>query len=206
MVGGIGLTGAVDALDLTNDGYLDGQESGRPDVQARIGYSHPFLGQQASLGASTYYGWLTTSKPVAGRTNFTGEATNFDYTLPLAKILSLRGEGWWGRNMSDIRGGVGQGINTLTGREIRGRGGWSELSLKLSRFYSFHPGVTTDDPFRVDIPTGGRTRNASWYVGNRLTFGPAFTFGADYIRWNTDYKGALAGLDNRFNLFMYYSF
>jgi hypothetical protein len=37
--GGIGLTGAIDAVDLDNNGFRDGEESARPDVQGRIGYS-----------------------------------------------------------------------------------------------------------------------------------------------------------------------
>jgi len=71
----------------------------------------------------------------------------------------LRGEGWWGRNMSDMRGGAGQGINTATGREIRGRGGWAEASFKVSRHLSLNPGFSTDDPVDEDLPNGGRTRH-----------------------------------------------
>jgi hypothetical protein len=201
-----GLTGAIDGLDLDNNGYLDGQESGRPDVQARAGYSYPVLDQQLSLGASMFYGWANTARPIAGRSVFRSQATNIDFTLPLPHRLSLRGEGWWGRNMSDVRGGAGQGINVANGREIRGRGGWAEMSWKLRRFWSVHPGFTTDDPVDADIGAGGRTRNGSFYLGNRFTPSPAFTIGADYLRWKTTYKGALPGIDNRINLFFYYAF
>jgi len=207
LASGVGLTGAVDALDVDNSGYLSGQESGRPDLQARAGYSHPMLGQKASLGGSFYYGWLNASKPAAGRTSFTGQATNIDYTLPLAAFLSLRGEGWWGRNLSDVRGGAGQGINTTTGTEIRARGGWSELSLSISRYWSIHPGLTTDNPLPADVPSGGRTRNAALYFGNRFSLSPLVTLGADYLRWKTNYKGPTpAGIDNRVNLFLLYRF
>jgi hypothetical protein len=131
---------------------------------------------------------------------------NIDYTLPLASRVSLRGEGWWGRNMSDTRGGAGQGINLANGREIRGRGGWSELSVKPSRYYSFHPGFTTDDPVDEDIPTGGRTRNQAFYFGNRVTPGGNFLIGFDYLRWRTSFKGFSRGVDNRVNLFFQYSY
>jgi hypothetical protein len=209
-IGGVGLTGAIDSQDLDANGFRDGEESGRPDVQARIGYSRPLWvkDQSASLGASGFYGWLNTQRPVtaAARTSFRTQTVNIDYTLPLATRVSLRGEGWWGRNMSDTRGGAGQGINLTNGREIRGRGGWSELSVRLSRHYSLHSGFTTDDPVDEDIPTGGRTRNQAFYFGNRITPGGNFLIGLDYLRWRTSFKGFLRGVDNRVNLFFQYNY
>ncbi|HXG91816.1 MAG TPA: hypothetical protein VNN73_05525 [Blastocatellia bacterium] len=210
LIGGVGLTGAIDALDLDANGFRDGEESGRPDVQARVGVSHPLWvkGQSASIGASGFYGWLNTTRPVtpAARTSFRSQIVNIDYTLPIVSRVSLRGEGWWGRNMSDTRGGAGQGINPVTGRDIRGRGGWSELSIKASKYWSLHPGFSTDDPLDQDVPVGGRTRNASFYFGNRITPSGAFTIGLDYFRWKTNYKGFLRGIDNRVDIFFQYSF
>ncbi len=205
-VGGAGLTSAVDLGDLDNNGFRDGEESGRPDVQARIGYSRSLFDQSASVGVSLLYGWMNTSKPAGGRTDFASQLVNLDYTLPMAPRVSLRGEGWWGRNLSDIRGGAGQGIHIATGREIRARGGWSELTLKLSRYWSLHPGFTLDEPVASDVPMGGRTRNGAFYLGNRITPGGSFLLGADYLRWRTDYKGFRQGIDNRVNLFVQYGF
>ncbi len=203
-----GLTGAIDAQDLDNNTYRDGEESGVPDFQGRVGYSRPLwvADQSANIGTSMFYGWENTSKAIAGRTIFHVQAMNIDYTLPLAKSLTLRGEGWWGRNMSDIRGGAGQGINTLNGREIRGRGGWSELNLQLSRYYSLNPGFSADLPVSVDVPKGGRTRNEVFYIGNRFTPGGNFTIGVDYLRWWTYYQGYATALDNRFNIFFQYGY
>ncbi|HEV8483404.1 MAG TPA: hypothetical protein VGV87_07640 [Blastocatellia bacterium] len=210
LVGAAGLTGAIDAVDLDANGFRDGEESKRPDAQARIGYSHPLWvkDQSVSFGVSGFYGWLNTTRPVTGanRRSFRSQVVNVDYTLPLASRVSLRGEGWWGRNMSDTRGGAGQGIKFLTGTEIRGRGGWSELSVKASRYYSFHPGFTTDDPFDPDIPATGRTRNEAFYLGNRISPGGSFLIGVDYLRWKTSYKGLTRGLDNRVNVFLQYSY
>lgn len=206
-IGGIGLTGAIDAQDLDSNGFRDGEESARPDVQARIGYSYP-LGKDrsASIGFSGFYGFEKTARPVAGRTNFRAQLFNVDFTVPLASRLSLRGEGWWGRNMSDIRGGAGQGVNIITGRELRGRGGWSEANIKLSRYFSINPGFTTDDPVDSDLPNGGRARNRAYYFANRITPGGNFLIGADYLRWLTDYKGLQRGADNRVNIFLQYNF
>jgi len=209
LIGAAGLTGAIDGQDIDNNSFRDGEESGKPDVQARVGYSRPLwvTDQAFSIGASGVYAWLTTSRPVttANRTDFTSQLINIDYTLPITSRVLLRGEGWWGRNMGDLRGGAGQGI-TPTGRDVRGRGGWSELSIKFSRYFSMHPGFTTDDPRDGDLPGGGRTRNRAFYIANRLTPGGNFQIGFDYLRWKTNYKGFLPGIDNRVNIFFQYSY
>jgi hypothetical protein len=206
-VGGVGLTGAIDAQDLDNNGFRDGEESVFPDVQARVGYSRAFgKDRTASVGFSGFYGFEKTARPVAGRTEFRAQLFNVDFTLPVAARLSLRGEGWWGRNMSDMRGGAGQGVNITTGREIRGRGGWAEANVKLSRYLTVSPGFSTDDPVDGDIPTNGRTRNRAFYIANRITPAAAFVLGADYLRWKTNYKGLLPGVNNRVNIFIQYNY
>jgi hypothetical protein len=207
LAGAVGLTGAIDAQDLDANGFRDGEESALPNVQGRVGYAYPLgKGREASFGVSGFYGFMKTSRAVAGRTEFNSQLVNLDLTLPLHPRVTLRGEGWWGRNLSDVRGGAGQGINVGTGREIRGRGGWGEMSFRVSRYFSISPGFTTDDPVDGDLPAGGRTRNRAFYVGNRITPGGNFAVGADYLRWRTDYKGFLRGVNNRVNIFLQYNF
>ena len=207
LIGGVGLTGAIDAVDLDNNGFRDGEESQLPNFQARVGYSYP-IGKDlsASFGVSGFYGYLKTARPVVGRTDFHSQLVNIDFSLPFASFFALRGEGWWGRNMSDVRGGAGQGVNTVTGREIRGRGGWSEANFKVSRYFSINPGFSTDDPVDADVQNSGRTRNRAFYLANRITPGGNFLIGADYLRWLTNFKGLRRGIDNRVNLFFQYSF
>jgi hypothetical protein len=207
-IGGVGLTGAIDSLDLDANGVRDGEESARPNIQGRVGLSH-YIGTKervASFGVSGLYGFTKTARPVAGRTEFRSQGVNVDFVLPVADRLSFKGEGWWGRNMSDFRGGAGQGINSATGQEIRGRGGWGEANIKLSRYFSLNPGFSTDDPVDEDIPAGGRTRNRSLFIANRITFSGNLLFGADYLRWKTNFRGFLRGIDNRVNVFLQFNF
>jgi hypothetical protein len=206
--GGIGLTGAIDAVDLDANGVRDGEESARPNIQGRVGFSHPFGGKDrsASVGVSGFYGFLKTARPVAGRTEFRSQAVNIDFTVPIASRLAFKGEGWWGRNMSDVRGGAGQGFNPATGRAIRGRGGWAEANINISRYLSINPGISTDDPVDEDIFAGGRTRNGAFFIANRITPGGNFVFGADDLRWRTDFKGFLRGINTRVNIFFQYNF
>ena len=206
--GGIGLTGAIDALDLDANGLRDGEESARPNVQGRIGFSYPTAvkEQRVSLGMSGFYGFLETGRAVAGRTSFRSQLINVDFTIPVHGRLALRGEGWWGRNLSDVRGGVGQGINAASGREIRGRGGWAEANVKFSRYLAMTPGFSTDDPVDADIAEGGRTRNRAFFLASRITPGNNFLIGIDYLRWKTSYRGLRRGINDRINIFFQYNF
>lgn len=81
-----------------------------------------------------------------------------------------------------------------------------EANIQLSRYLSFNPGFSTDDPVDEDIPNGGRTRNRAFYFANRITPGGNFLIEADYLRWRTDYKGFRRGIDNRVNIFFQYGF
>lgn len=208
VTGAVGLTGAVDSLDLDNDGYRDGEASGRPNIQSRIAYSRALWvnDQPATFAVSGLYAWESTARPIPGGAEFTSQLMNIDYRLPLSALVTLRGEGWWGRNLLDIRGGVAQGINPATGREIRARGGWAELAYKVSKQWTLYPGYTVDDPVDEDVAVRGRTRNRAFYIGNRITPGGPITFGLDYLRWRTDYKGLETGIDNRVNIFLLYNF
>lgn len=207
LAGAIGLSGAVDALDLDHNGYADGIQSMRPDVQLRLGYARElWVADQAfSLGGSMFRGWLAVAG-ASGDNIFPAQGYNADLLLPLTDALAFRGEGWWGRNLSDFRGGGGQGITPATRRVVRGRGGWAELKLRVNRYWSVAPGFTTDNPVKADLVAGSRTRNRAFYVGNRVTPGGRVEFGIDYLRWRTDYFGSLPGLDNRINLFFQCAF
>jgi hypothetical protein len=207
LTGGVALTGAIDGLDLDSDGFRDGEESSRPNVQARLGYSHAshVAGQRWSFGVWGHRGWERTMRPIAGRTHFASQSTGLDLVVPFASRLALRGEAWSGRNLSDVRGGIGQGINTQTGAAIRSRGGWIETNLKLHSRVQISPGFTIDDPCDTDLASQGRMRNRAFYVAHRIQL-RSFLVGADYLRWLTDYKDLQRGADNRFNLFFQYGF
>jgi hypothetical protein len=207
LVGGIGLTGAINSQDLDNNGVRDGEATG-PNVQGRIGYSHALRRKDSKVevGLSGHYGWEETARPIVSRTNFDSHSVSLDYNFTPHDRVALRGEAWFGRNLGDFRGGVGQAINTVLGTEVRSRGGWAELGLKVNQVYSIYPGYTIDDPRDRDVPAQGRVKNRAWYVVNRFRVTGPFLVGIDYLRWATDYKGLLRGVNNRFNLYLQYDF
>lgn len=210
LIGGMGLTGAVTSKNLDApavDDIRDGEDSGKPNVQLRIGYSRPLWvkDQNASLGLWTLHGWEETVTKFAGQSEFRSSVFGLDFTLPILPSVAVKGETWFGQNLDGIRGGIGQGINTSLGKEIDSRGGWVELSWKALKWYTLSTGYTIDDPDDSDLPPGGRTRNRAVYFTNKFSFGK-IDIGADYLHWVTDYKGFKRGDDNRFNIFVQYNF
>jgi hypothetical protein len=218
VAGAAGLTGAVDPRDLDGDGVRDGETSGRPNAQARVGWGRALSGdRKLAVGVSGLYAWEKTARPVpaGGRDTRRTRALGLDVRLPFHARVALAGEAWTGRNLSDFRGGAGQGIRCRpsTCEEIDSRGGWAELTLRAGRSVTFHPGYTIDNPREDDEPTGGstaaaagRSRNRAWYVAGRYQPDPSFLAGLDYLRWITDFQGFERGLDNRVNVYLQYNF
>lgn len=203
-----GLTDANTPQDLDNDGVRDGEESGLPNLQARIGYKRTLWvdDQPATIGFGWHHAWFNTTKPFLNRTDFSSDMGAVDVKLPLTSHIDLTAEAFWGHALADMRGGIAQNINLQTGRDIHSRGGWVELGWQPSKYYRFVPGFTVDDPVDGDLASGARTRNRVFWLGQRITPSPAFTIGFDLLRWRTDYKGFRRGVDNRTNIFFQYNF
>jgi hypothetical protein len=201
-MGGPALSSAVDAKDLDNNGTRDGEDSGLPNLQFRIGYSAPLWHKErlASLGIWGLRGWEDSLE------RFDSYVYGLDLFLPLSSSFTLRGEIWKGRNLSDFRGGIAQGIEATGRREIDSIGGWAELVCRIAPWFTFAPGYTLDNPDDGDLAPGSRSKNWTLYLANRFSLGGGFLMGLDYIYWKTEYKGLKEGDANRFDLFLQYNF
>jgi len=214
-VSGIALTGAVDRKDLDKNGIRDGEDSGMPQIQGRVGYTFavPWVtGKKAGTGIWGAYLWDDAN--AAGK--YTGNIIGIDFSIPLAEKLSVRGETWSGQNLSDFRGGIGQGVNTTAKKEIKSAGGWIEL-LYSSTINSVAVGWTLDDPDDNDLPisntiaangttSDGRTKNQTYYIAYRFKPGAGIEIGIDYIYWQTYYRTLKEGINNRVNTVLQYNF
>jgi hypothetical protein len=118
------------------------------------------------------------------------------------KPFDFAGEIWLGENLSDLRGGIGQGVNTTTGPEIASKGGWVELGYKASPTYRIAIGYTKDDPSDSDLTGSGRLENSAFYLHNKWNVGDGVEIGANYLYWLTDWAGLPRGKNNRFNFFL----
>jgi len=192
----LGLTGAVDGKDLDANGTRDGEASGMPGFQARLGYKGP----KFAAGLWGAFAREETATPVGGSTKFDTNVVGIDWQLFFDKF-DLSGEAWTGENLSDIRGGIGQGVNTATGDEISSSGGWLELGYKASPVYRVAVGYTIDDPKDSDVGAG-RQENSAFYLHNKWNVGSGVEIGANYLHWLTDWAGLPRGRNSRFSFFL----
>ncbi|MBI3600987.1 MAG: hypothetical protein HY097_10165 [Nitrospinae bacterium] len=186
-----------------------------PQIQGRAGYTFAVpwaAGKKAGTGIWGAYLWEDAN--TAGK--YTGNIIGIDFSIPLAEKLSVRGETWSGQNLSDLRGGIGQGINTSAKKEIKSAGGWIELLYVLPENL-LAIGLTLDDPDDNDLlgsstitssgtTTDGRTKNQTYYIAYRFKPGSGVEIGMDYMYWRTDYRTLKEGINNRVNMVLQYNF
>lgn len=77
----------------------------------------------SQIGAWWFLGREDLQTPINGENDFVSRGVGLDWSLPISDRLTLRGEGWYGKNLSDWRGGIAQGVNSTTGEEIESCGG-----------------------------------------------------------------------------------
>ncbi|MGH9363008.1 MAG: hypothetical protein ACRD2T_13930, partial [Thermoanaerobaculia bacterium] len=210
--GEVGLSGADDNQDLDSpntfgSGIRDGEASGLPTLQGRVAYRLTHAERRdLEVGLWAHRAWEETDTRFDRETHFDSTAYGLDATLPLyRKLLWLKGEGWYGENVDDVRGGIFQGINTTTGDEIISRGGFAEMGFQALSWYQVSIGYSTDDPENSDAGSGGRAANRIAYFSNRWFFDP-IEIGLDYLYWKTDFVRFDSGDDNRFQAYISYKF
>jgi hypothetical protein len=202
--GAIGLAGANSGDDFDGNGLLDGEASGRPTYQARTAYRSTVAWAQGNLelGVWGHRAWQEVDAPIAGEAAFDSHALGVDWYVPVfADRVWAKGELWSGENLSDVRGGIFQGVNRNTAEEVDARGGWLELGWKPFAQHELAAGFAWDDPDNGDLtrgdPTINRSANRIFYLSSiERRFAP-FTFGLEYLRWTTHFSGAPSGTDNR---------
>ena len=191
VAGAISSGGAIDGKDLDGNGVKDGEDSGLPALQGRVGFDFPnwVSGHTVGLGVWGFVSFESIAVPIMGNDEFTSRGVGIDWNVPLLSWLAFRGEAWHGRNLSDWRGGAGQGVNTTTGREIESSGGWAELQFEPSEIHTLALGITADDPSDADLVGNATERTLNWtgFVGNRFHFGGGLSIYVNAEFWNTEY-------------------
>lgn len=199
-----GQTGAVDKKDLDKNGILDGWDAALPFLQARLGFAQPkFKG-----GAWAHWGAEETAVPVGdrGETSFTSTAVGIDASISLTDQFMVQGEAWTGKNLTDIRGGIGQGVNTSTGDEIASKGGWAQIVIMPNAQWKLYAGATVEQPDEDAVPSGGRTRNGAFFAVGRYRPWKPLQVAVEYLYWKTSYKGPNDGIANRLDIHFTYNF
>jgi hypothetical protein len=150
-------------------GAVDGKEvaAGVPVGQALIELEH----ERGRLGVWGHAGRDRLATPIAGNTRFAALLGGAHIQVQLPYRFGLRGEGYVGRNATDLRAGSGQAI-AADGKGVRTRGGWAELTADIGGQPAL--GIGVDDPRDDDVADGGvRLNTAIWLSAHRRIWGAA---------------------------------
>lgn len=129
-----------------------GESSGQPAYAARVAWTRSVFGMPLSLGAAGYYSrqrWTFDH-------SVDGWAAMTDWSIPLARRVSLTGEFYRGRAVGGLGGGVGRSV-LFSGnpdgqvRALDSAGGWSQVKVRASSKLEFNGAFGVDNPFAGDV-------------------------------------------------------
>ena len=211
-IGGEALHGEADRF---RDDY--GEDSGHPSVQARAGLTFPWVGtSKATVGVSGHWGAEQVEvNGVLPRDDVESYSVNIDVCLPVrlpevSPLLdfTLSGEWFYGANLDSYLGGIGQGINLTTGRKIRSRGGWGQISYEgfAADGVSLAAGGGCDAPRTGDLNAGARSRNSFVFANVRYNLTKELQVGAEDSWYRTEYHRERSGEANRMQFSVIYTF
>lgn len=197
-----------------------GEDAGFPTLQARLAYQFPLLTEKETiLGISGHWGEEEYDISNTGSNrDFDTWSLNADLTLPLLKLLTLKGEYYFGENLDAYLGGIAQGIlhvdldgNPANGREfpqdaITSHGGWAALTIGPFGDFMYNLGATIDSPDNGDLGPSGRSQNMSVFGNTFYSINEALMLGLELSYWETQYLNLDEGDSFRIQGSVMYSF
>jgi hypothetical protein len=120
----------------------------------------------------------------------TSWSAGIDLSVPLGEKVALEAEAWTGENLADVRGGIGQSLNTATGDLISSSGGWANLSFQVSPKVALVAGGSLDNPKDEDLSVGSRTLNQTIFGVVKYKPWSRVQLALEYINWKTEYQAA----------------
>ena len=131
-----------------------GQSSGQPAYAGRVAWTRSVFGMPLTLGVAGYYSRQTWSM----NQNVDGWAAMTDWSVPLARRVSLTGEFYRGRAIGGLGGAVGRSV-LFSGnpspqgqvRALNSVGGWSQLKVIATSKLEFNGAFGVDNPYASDV-------------------------------------------------------
>jgi hypothetical protein len=189
------VNGLIDQQDLDHDGLPDGMESATPMFQWLMEYRQRVRGDAiARLGI-----WGHVGRDEIQGVEHRSSSFGAHVFMPLMREVAFLGEGYVGINTADIGGGIGQGINPTTGRNIHALGGWLEMAIIPTERHMLSLGTSADTARGSDLEAGDRERNSTIYSVLRYKPKPSIQLGVEYLYWKTTYKDMGEAKASRFD-------
>jgi hypothetical protein len=174
------------------------EPSNWPIVEGRVAWTVGRRGEGClpiTIGLSGHIGEEEFDSTLIGRDNRRRTwSGNFDVRVPLTERLGVEGECYVGENLSAFLGGIGQGIDPVTGNTIRDAGGWLEVWYDWTPRLHSHVGYSVDDPNNHDLSVATERSYNQFYYGNLIyDVTKNFLVGVEVSSWKTLYLGELPG-------------
>ncbi len=168
-----------------------------PMLQARTGITFPaFDCKPWTIGFSGHIGetgfdFLQTSPgplrmPPQDDARFLEWSVNTDINMPITDRLGFHGEMFHGSNLSNVLGGIGQGVCPCNREPIMATGGWGEIWYDWNSCLTSHFGFGVDDPNNNDSLIG-RTYNRVLYANVFVQITDNLRTGFEVSSWLTTY-------------------
>lgn len=168
-----------------------------PMVQARMAYQRELAaGRSGVFGISGHVGETgfdfaggDPANPALGPEDdarFFSWSFNADAQISLSQRLRIQSEFFMGSNLSNILGGISQGVCPCLRIPIRSIGGWAEVSYDLNSYWTTNVGFGIDDPRESDSLIG-RTYNRFVYLNLFLNLSKQLRTGIEVSNWRTSF-------------------
>lgn len=169
-----------------------GEDTGYPGVQGRVSSTFPLFGKRpTSIGFSGHWAKEELDRTATGNPDhFDSWSLNLDLSQPVNDWLTLQAELFTGENLSAYLGGIGQGVNTVTNREIGSRGGWIAARMNPWDKWNFNIGASIDDVDNSDLAgmTDARQSNRSIFGNVIYSINKSTQVGFEISQWHTEYQ------------------
>ena len=179
---GVALARNISA-DLDGDKLADGETSGKPALQSRVGLSGSPAGRKTTLGASAHYGWCTTATDGKDYSNWSAGG---DLKLALSAKLTLLAEGYTGSNLGQYAGAI---YNPDRVDGLRSSGGWANAQYQWAARLAFSAGGGLDQVRHADLAAVNQARatNTFFFANAQYELVPGYKLGLELARWQTEY-------------------
>jgi hypothetical protein len=188
--------------DSTTDtpATIKGQPSNWPILEGRVAWTLGERGQccnPITVGMSGHIGNEEYDSAIFGPNNFRRTwSGNIDVRVPFTPYLGVQGECFVGENLGAFLGGIGQGVDPVTGNTIRSAGGWVELWYDWTPRLHSHVGYSIDDPNDNDLHLATEKSYNQFYYGSLIyDLTKNCLIGMEVSSWKTLYVG-LDGADS----------
>lgn len=176
--------------------------SGWPTLQGRLAYSfgkNTFTtGLPIVLGLSGQIGEQRGDYTGVVGDSFRTWAVCVDLDLPITKKLRLQGEVYTGENVSNLEGGILQGVDLYSRDTIRCQGIWGAIQYTWTKKLKTNLGFLCEDPFdqdlygtaRIGATTEYTSRSYSecYFINSSYNWTDAFMTGLELSQWRTNWR------------------